>query len=523
MILPPDTYEFNFRVQGVTTPLGTFSMRVNHTLTVTDWLDESLDTEGSCLTDQGYSMDYYAGASDDFILFDVEALGNYLSNISSDDGVNMTNLWVQNLGEFIYADYQMLVDTRAHKNFTLYFGRHNYQKNHSTPTETPDQTKTLTLSNFTRDSRAYWITLDNQTGEDWEFDDSTTYDIGIFCDNDAPDTVSIDPSFETVEIFLTTKETPVFQAKVDDVVIREYEPYLQIQNFTIYQFPDAEEHEDITFLIEDYTAAFSDSYLQLKQNINASLEIITQKQWYNGQVGPISIINNTDIQYVLYTPNETRVIAWDRIEGSDDRTVVIRRPSYNDQTSYIDGVQVGLTGSYGDNTITLTWNVTVGNCTNASLTVKNYTASSIFEDMQTTYTEDADVGTIDIILFSQNQTYYAIGELTTSEYGTIKIDRLITPAVTEERFPFYDSFGLPATIIGLSRDQWYSMASVFFITVVAFTFAASEVGIGGLIVVAVIGGSKFWGWFREMTWDLWLFLAVMAIAYAFVSGRRKLE
>jgi hypothetical protein len=99
----------------------------------------------------------------------------------------------------------------------------------------------------------------------------------------------------------------------------------------------------------------------------------------------------------------------------------------------------------------------------------------------------------------------------------------VAPAVTEERFPFYDSFNLPSTVLGLTKNEIYTGASMLLITTVALMFGAVDVGIGGVLLVGVLGVMKFFNWFQEMTWGLWTFLFTIAIAFMFVERRRRTD
>jgi len=505
---------------------------LNNTFTIVGRSPSPVDTDGDCLTEKGYSFEYAAGITDDWTLFDLTDLGEYLRNNSYagvwDDGANMSNVWVEDAVEYYSDSYKLIVDSRTEKAFTVWIGSQHLDYNHTHSGETADATVELELANFTRQNKAYWMDIKFESNASYfNYELTGTHILDVYCDNYAPDRIDLKNTINQSRFLLVTKEQPLFFSEVDGLYNRKYEPYVDNETVTLFILNDSHTTETLDFELEDYLGGYQDSFLRVVRKINAtaSLETIWQQQWYHLQIFNVTVENNTFYQYVIYDieNDDTRIIAWDEITSSGTKTIVIKDPKFTDQKSYLEGLAVGLTSSYSGSSVGVSYNATVGEIYNLTFTVYNYTSEDNYQEEYTTTISGSEEGSITYVVGNQNASYYVTCSMQTSEYGEVKLSDILTPAVTEERFPMYDAFNLPTNFMGLDKDEWYDGASIFLATAVACVFAAGSVGTGGLIFVAMVGGLKYIQWFRSMTWELWLFMAAMAIAYAFVSNRRKSE
>lgn len=487
------------------------------------------DTLGACLSEKGWSLEFNADSSHDYVVFNMTGLGNWCVDN------NCSNVWVEDGAEYKYstAAHSLIVDTRTQKNFVLWIAGHNYDYNHTVDSSTPDTVVNLTMADFTRENPSYWFQIrDEEDNLFFNYSlDSAELKLDILCDEYSPDTIDLRNDMNNLTNFLlTTKERPNFHGILNDDFNRVYRTYLYDENITLYFFNSSNSSttwEIVDYELQDYTGQFYNSYFKIVRNINATLQTIYQDRWYNARIDDIALESNTEdayVQYVLYnTAGDTRIIAWDLIDDGDRRYIVVREPQFTDKKNYLDGAAIGFTTSYAASSVGVSYNVTVGTMDELTFTVSNYSADTGYNEIYSTTIVGGTGGSLTYIVDDNNATYWLTASMECSEYGTVKIASLKSPAVTEERFPFYDSFGIPATVMGLTREEIYTGAALFLITGVATMFGAVEVGTGAMVLAAVIGVMKFFQWYRDMTWGVWAFLAVMAVAFYIVSHRRKIE
>jgi len=556
------TFDIRYRVPGVPPVGGIYP--VNHystpdypySLEATSNYNIGTNTGGACLTEYGYYITYNAGDTEDYVMFDLTSMSQYCRDTSCN------NTFILGDGYYVYDDYQIVANTTFYKPVTLYIGGFNYNFNITRRDPTPDATLSdLTINNFTQQSKAYFLTYRNEsTDEDLILDGMPDLDVKVFCESYSPDTLDVQTQGYN-PLFLTTREQAEFEHIMDvyksqtttienfentgydsftdyeanttnvtynyvdqTVTInwtgefnRVYDSYEDLENITVYIPENTSDYVSIDYQLNDYTGQFYDSYFKVIRNVNGSLVTLYQKKWYNTLLEDVDLVNETDYQYVLYTPTATRIIKWDYIELNGEKIITITTPTYTDKTSYRDNVLLGLTSSYTGSSVGLIYNVTDNEGVNVTLRVYNYTANG-FQLMDSSTVEEPTTGSITVSVPDQNQTYWVTAECTHNTHGVITFGEYLKPSQSQSMFPMYGSWGLPDTILGVTKDSWYTGAALFLITGAAFTIPG---GVGGVLVAGAIGVTKWMGWFREMTWGLWGFIAVMAIIYAFVENRRR--
>ena len=482
-------------------------------LTLTNNFNTGSNTGGACLTEYGLFYTYSAASDEDYVLFDLSGMSHYCVD------TDCNNTFILGDDYYVYNDYQIVANTTFYKPLTLYIGGFNYNFNHTRRNPTPDQTITLNPTNFTSQNKNYFLTYKNETNNNLlDLNGMNSLQLKTFCNDYSPDTIDVQ-TLGTTNLFLTVKERPQFEHIQDSFFNRIFEPYLDSQNISIYLPMNTTAYETIQYQLQDYTGQFYNSYLQIIKNVNGTLVTLYQKQWYNTLIEGVDLVNETDYQYVLYTPTATRIIKWDYITSTGERIITVTDPTYTETPNYQTGVTVGFTSSYSSSSIGLIYNITDNNAGNLTLKIYNYTNNN-YQVMDTTTVENPNSGTITVTVPNQNHTYWVTAECSHNNYGIIKLGDYIRPSKTEAMYPRYGSWNLPSTILGVELDSWYTGASVFLMSAAAFTVSG---GIGGLVTVGVIGVTKWMGWFREMTWGLWGFLAAMSLMYAFVEKRRKTE
>jgi len=493
----------------------------NYTLTITTLIPAPGDEFGECVTERGYSYSFIT--SNDYILVNLTDLGNYVKN------GNLENIWVEGPDAYRWttSPYHLVLDTTVNKTVIVWIGDYNHNSSLTQLAPSIDETISLEFANFTRQNPAYWISLKNESSGDLTAtSESTTFYLDVYCPqaNYAPERWDLKNTIVNNTMLVITKTQPLFHGILDGGFNRKYESYLDTENISLYFLNTSTAITyDMVFSLEDYTGDFSDSYLIIYRKINRTLEKIWQQTWYNLEVENVTLENGTYFEYVVYTPEDTRIILWDLINGDSlDRTITIREPLFVDLLDYYQGISLGFTSSYSASTVGLAYTASSGTLSYVTFNVYNY-SGSVYNLLSTQTVSGSQNGTITYIVPDNNQTYYVSVEADHSIYGVVSASDIIIPSITEERYPFYDSWGIPAEVMGITRDEIYTGASIFLISVVALTQEATLIGTGGLLVVAVIGITTFFGWFREMTWELFLFLAFAAVAFKLVEGRRRLE
>lgn len=474
------------------------------------------DTLGSCLTFRGYNYTKEVGVTENWLQINFSQTGFVHTNCTNVQTDNPT---------FLYAEDSLIVDTNKEKNVSIFIGGSDRDYTYLDSTQTPDVIVNLTLSDITLQNRFYKITmLDEDNAETWQYKWVGEQLLNVICDAYAPDTINLSGINQST-FYVASLETPLLHFRSDGQYDRKIEPILVNETFNVYNINASNTLAEINYVLVDYTGDFGDSYFQIWRNVNESLVKIWQQPWYNLNVVGVDLINDTYYQYVLYTPTDTRIIAWHLITVDDTITITVTEPTYEDEAEWYEGVELGFTSSYSGSSVGVTYNVSspAGDFVNITFEVWNYSSGQYVIDYTTTVVGGSNAGSITHVVGDNNATYYCTARLYASEYtNPIFIRDLITPALTEERSVFYDSLGIPS-MIGLDKDDVYTGVSLFLITVTAMMFTSVNIGTGMLVTVGVVGILQYWGWFRSMSWSLFLFLFAAAVMYKLVENRRRLD
>jgi hypothetical protein len=476
------------------------------------------ENQGRCTTDSGYGFTYTAAAGENHTLFNLTQLSAYIY------GYNMKNVWVEEQDTYKYSDYHLAVNTTVNKTVDMWIGGFNMDITHSPETPTINENITLTINNFTREVPAYFLNIRNESDDNtWVYADSWTHTLNIYCDNYAPDTWNLKTLANTT-LLVTVKEKPMFHAIKDQYFNRIYQPYVENETINLYFLKNGSVTYNKDYVLEDYTGLFPNSYLRIVEEINGSLHGIWQKRWYQLTIEDVTLKNNSYIQYLIYTPTDSRLIAWDNILDGDEEKITIRDFSDRDMDDYGSGLQAGFTSSYSGHTVGVVWNASTGDVSSVVFTVyeQNTTSNEYDEIYTVTLGSPAESGSSAYVVADNNKTYYLKADITTDEYETRTISQLETLNVNQAgQGPFYGTLGLPSTVFGVSAASIYTGASMFLITMTAMMFSAVNVGTGALVVVAIIGITTFFQWFHGMTWPLFIFLFAIALIEKLTGDRKK--
>lgn len=491
----------------------------NNTLTINTILADTGDESGDCITNLGYALTYSMN-TENHILLDLSAASAYFYNSS------LTNVWSGSNALYKYKDNWLVVNTSVNKSGVIYIGSFSSVHNYPTRTPTSDKNYTLSISNFTQQNPCYIVRIKDERDDTfWNYSISNSHYLDTYCFNYAPDRWDLKNTYRVTTLLVCTKENPWFHGILDGSFHRKYETLSRSEDVRLYFLPNTTLTWNKDYYLEDYTGQFGDSYFRVVEKVNGTLRTIWQKKWYNLLVEDVSLWNGTYVEYVVYTPSDTRVIAWDNILNNDSRTISIHEYSWGGVNDMAAGLKAGFTSSYAASTVGINWNLTDGGDV-SSVVFKVYDQNTSSGEYSLNYTatlsNPADSGSITYTVSDNNKTYYLAAEVTTSNHGTRSLSQIETLNIMQDaEGPFYGTINIPSTVMGISRESIYTGVSMLLITMAAMMFSAVNVGTGGLVVVAILGVVTFFQWFREMTWAIFLFVFSIAVLEKFTEGRRK--
>ena len=515
--LPNDVYNYTCLPYDIDNQ-GTAPANLTFTIDMLIPTDETV--LGACASDQGYYMNYAATVLDDYILLN-------FTDSSFDDWINdndLSNVWIQGTDYYKFSDRQLVVNATIDKSFIVWFGGIGTSVSHTTRTPTIGEHAYLTTSNFTRNNPAYMVNiLEEATGDAWNYSAAVNHVLDVYCDNYAPDRYDLKNNIGRNTFLVTTKEQALFHGIVDNVFHRKYEAYQDLENISLYFLYNDSYVHTMDYSLEDYTGTFGSSYFIIYRKINNSLQKIWQKTWYNLQIEDVSIENGSYIEYIVYTPTDTRVIGWMQVLNNTDKIISIREHNWDTITDYDSDLSVGFTSSYAASSIGIQWNTSASGLSSIDFEIYQQNESNQYNSIYSTSLNDPTAtGSLNYVVPDQNQTYYVTAQVISPTYGTRNLRKLVSPNLNEaQRGPYYGTLNLPATILGIESDKVYTGVSMFLITATAMMFSAVHVHTGALVLLGMIGLTTHLGWFREMTWGVFLFLFAVAILEKFAAGRRK--
>jgi len=404
---------------------------------------------------------------------------------------------------------------------SIYIGGSELDYEYLNTDQTPDIIINLTVNDLTLENNFYKIQMYNEeSGETWDYNEVSGQVLNVLCDNHAPDVINLS-TINQDTFYISTLETPLLHFQASDVIDRKYEPYTSSETIKIYNINDSHTYNEVDFYLEDYTGGFGDSYLQVITRVNTTLEKIWQQEWYHLSVTGVDLLNNTYYQFKIYTPSETRTIAWKLIENDDYIVITTRQLDFTDKVEWYDGIAFGFTSDYASSSVGAAWNVTTGSMENVTFTVYNYTSNTGYNEIYNTHDDTSgNTGSITFVTPNQNHTYYLVASLDTTDYETVTIRELINPAHTLPTKPEEGTYNLPSTIAGINTRHIYTAAATFIMTTVAMGFGPYSVGTGALVLTASIGMSKYLGWLPEVSWPLFYVLFTVAVLFKLSEGRR---
>jgi hypothetical protein len=520
-------------IQTYTVTGATNTYSPNLSFTVVNYVANTSSTGGKCLTPKGFGMSYVAALSWTHVLFNLTQMSGYLSN------VNSSNVWTDPpIPIYTNESGMIIVNTTGTKAFTLWIGGFDVNTTYPKVALLPSHVETPTIGNFTQYHNIFWLSVENFSLASIDNSRCASHTLNILCQNYAPNTVNMKAGNLT-SLFLATNEIPKFQDIVTynnyynatyNTTVRAtetYMPFIDMDNITLL-LPNNETVTDLVSVgLADYVGYFGEAYIILYQNLNGSNMKIWQEQVSALAVQNISITNNTYVQYVVYTPQETRVISWDLILAPTTKVISLTRPTFNPVPTpgWIGGdVNLGFTNSYAAGTVGVSYSSIKSDISTVNFTVSLRNVTGTFP-LTSQYYPGIQAATVSYIVPDANATYQldaCVTILNGSQWCPTASGNL--QWMVSNFSIYYDNLGVPPTgLYGASKDRIYTGLAMVGITAGAMLFSAASAGWGGVIVVAIIAVTKFIGWFREMTWPIWGVLFTMAVAYLFVENRRKLE
>lgn len=484
-------------------------------------IPESVDSFGECITDRGKYLSYSA-TSETVVRFNLTGISSYLFNSSA------PNLWIEGPPSYSCGPYCVQADTSSIKLLTVWLGGFTTNYPRASSASAPSVTVNLTNSSLTSNYNEYWLELRNESaGNLIDPSKYTSLVLDVYCLDYAPDHLDL-KSLNRSSVLLYTKERPLFNSIKDGTFYRKYRSLFSSETIKLFFISNSTPFYTEDFALEDYVGHWDDSYLQVYLKVNRTLERVAQDQWYRLSVTGISLANLSYVQYVLIdNSNGTNIIAWDLITGSRTNAgsnpiyITIKDPDVGDAKNYSNGVTAGFASSYNASTVQVSFTSTEY-VTSEYFSVRKFNQSTRYYDYlyNVTVANPGTSGNIVYVVPEVNATYSVQASFTTA-LGTSPIADLLPIRQTSAVPPYYDSLGLPVSLFGVEKDTWYTLGSMVLVTASATMFDAINVGTGGIVFVLVIGLTWTFGWFRDMTSGVVVFLFIMAVIYELTKERRR--
>jgi hypothetical protein len=426
-------------------------------------------------------------------------------------------------GYYVDGDYQILINTTLYKPWTLYIGGFNYNFNNVRVSKTQDETITPTLDDFTRQNKAYWVNILNETNGDKLLvgADQNALTLKIVCEAYSPDTIDLKTDNNN-PYFIVSKEIPtlwlqatyknkrwvtttvqelvgynstfnpvtnvtnsynIYQNRtttvytnVTDLVDRKYQPSSQNGTVSLYMIQNNTKYSTLSFILSDYTSQYSDSYLELYRNVNGSLVPVWRTKWtslnYQSYIEGIDLQNGSDYQVVVSIPNKaTNNFGWFIPEADETRTIVITNPTLAGGTNHYDGINWGLINEPLATRLGMWYNVTDPRVTEVEInfSVKNMT-HVIYSVTSTTPS-----GVLTYTVPNENDTYFYGFTAEVPYHSSFNFFEMITFAGQttrrlREAFELENIFGVGGNFLGISLPSMETgivYISVMFVALLA--------------------------------------------------------
>jgi hypothetical protein len=412
ILLEPNVYLYIWRFNGTGADYSSLFV----TYTQSSYPDNSLETGGNCFTDKGFSYVVDVGDGIDWMRFNLEDLGGYLSNRSGDGGVNMSNVWTNPASSFKFADYQLLTDTRFVKNFTLYVAGHNFGFNHSEySSPVPNVTLALDIDDFTRGGRIYFLDVHSETNNSFfTYENVTKLDLITYCTNYAPETIDL-TDLDQRSIMLATKEESTFQGVTERLDIfnntlnvsigqqRKKVGYDVVQNLSMYLTEEFQDLVNYFFVLEDFTGSYrANGLLRISKNINGTIQPIHTEKWFYDQITELRLLNDSSYLIEVFIPGvASENYGWITIAGEGFKTITVTDTVLIERVNHFEGLYYTFLQDSSVGVVGLYYNDSTGSVETVTFTVSNL-SSQVYQ-----VSSSANSGRF-IFVLPNNETNYVL-------------------------------------------------------------------------------------------------------------------
>lgn len=455
-------------------------------------------TQANCDTNKGYVFHATIPAGYNYTGFNLSA--------TKIIHANTTNVYTNNTA-YLFGSDGLIVNVSVNKDVWLWIGSSTYTYTYPLVALSTNPNYTLTLSNFTRLTNFYNVSLKwDVNGSLWAPATSSKHVLSILCDSYTPYNINVTSSGKNV-FYLATHEHPMLVSNIKDYLLSVYECYADAESVDLYLLNETSEVAVVDYGLKDYVNQFTDSYLQVYQNVNYNLSKVWQQKFINLEVRNVMLQNNTYYQYVLYTPSQSKLITWDYIDSNvGTRYITVTKPILDETYDFYDKLSIAFSGDYNSNSLALTYNLTEGSCSQAVLTVYLYNSSGTTL-ISSSELLNTNAGTITKIIDTVNKTYILEASVTSDKYGTVTKKVMYTLWNDSKRYVPLNR--MPSTIFGEPKQKLLDGFSLGILIFGAFFFGAAYSAHAGLFLSFGAGLLRHLG-FLDVPWSLVIFLIILA-------------
>lgn len=196
---------------------------------------------------------------------------------------------------------------------TVYIGGYNYNHQHNN-TALPGNTVmwNVTTDNLTLTSNTYFLNAnyeeDNLPIQPGDLDGAT---LKMYCTNYAPYTINLKFYNNRKNFLITTQERPHIESRLTNntyVNVRKKAALSSWENITTYNLQESTDTVTYYFILEDYTGTQRRfGYLDIRANVNGSLETVHREKWYFSQIYNVTLQKDVDYQIRTIIPDVSTV------------------------------------------------------------------------------------------------------------------------------------------------------------------------------------------------------------------------
>ena len=461
----------------------------NNTLTVTNQTVIQEETGGACLTQYGMYFNYTAGDDDDYTVFDLTKLNDYVPN------GNLSNVWVEYGNAELYdttLSNKLIVDTGGAQEVRVWLSGFNFDYNHSLDAVTaPDKTVVLEAANFSVYNPSYLIeAVEEYGGEPYNMTFVDEYLLKAFCIDHAPDTFNMKTEGLN-KTFITAFEQPLFSAetkKGNDIQVRKIKAD---SNFESVDLVSSTTHDDMVkyyFVLSDYIGRHrSNGRLRVSTNVNETILPVHYEPWYFDTINDVYLVNGSSYLIESVIPGEEGInYGWITPYEDGYKDLVVADFKTGNITDHFEGFTKYFYSDHESGTVGMVYNLTSASGINyARFIVRNSSYDVVYN-----HTVGARHYRFAYVVADNNQSYHLMGRFDIPDHSESIFEELLswTPSID-----FIKDIRMP-DLYDVESDKLQVFIAYFML--VCLFLLASYAYIGKMSLVAV----GWMGLMYQMEW-----------------------